>query len=170
MIPMANNILDVKNLRTTFYTHMGEVQAVRGISFEVDQGDVLGIVGESGCGKSVTALSIMRLVAEPPAASPAASIRFDGPRPARRSPSAEMRADPRQRDLDDLPGADDLASTRCCTIGDQIVEALALHQRARQGEAAASARSRCCGWSASPSPSGASTTTRTSSPAACASA
>jgi oligopeptide transport system ATP-binding protein len=62
---MAELILDVNQLRTTFYTHMGEVQAVRGISFRLEQGDVLGIVGESGSGKSVTAMSIMGLVDEP---------------------------------------------------------------------------------------------------------
>jgi oligopeptide transport system ATP-binding protein len=58
-------ILEVKNLHTSFFTHMGEVQAVRGISFDVEKGDILGIVGESGSGKSVTSLSIMGLVDQP---------------------------------------------------------------------------------------------------------
>ncbi|MDD3106380.1 MAG: ABC transporter ATP-binding protein [Bacilli bacterium] len=58
-------LLEVKNLRTTFFTHLGEVQAVRGISFDLEEGDILGIVGESGSGKSVTSLSIMGLVDEP---------------------------------------------------------------------------------------------------------
>lgn len=58
-------ILEVKNLRTTFFTHVGEVQAVRGISFDLEEGDILGIVGESGSGKSVTSLSIMGLVDDP---------------------------------------------------------------------------------------------------------
>jgi oligopeptide transport system ATP-binding protein len=58
-------LLEVKNLSTSFYTHLGEVQAVRNISFSLNEGDVLGIVGESGSGKSVTALSIMRLVGIP---------------------------------------------------------------------------------------------------------
>lgn len=63
---MNNNvILEVKNLKTSFYTHLGEVQAVRGVNFTVKKGDILGIVGESGSGKSVTALSIMRLIEEP---------------------------------------------------------------------------------------------------------
>lgn len=60
-----NKVLEVKNLRTTFFTHVGEVQAVRGISFDLEQGDILGIVGESGSGKSVTSLSIMGLVDDP---------------------------------------------------------------------------------------------------------
>ena len=59
------NILEVKNLRTSFFTHLGEVQAVRGSSFSMEEGDILGIVGESGSGKSVTALSIMGLIEEP---------------------------------------------------------------------------------------------------------
>lgn len=55
-------ILEVNNLKTSFFTHVGEVQAVRGIDFKLKKGDVLGIVGESGSGKSVTALSIMKLI------------------------------------------------------------------------------------------------------------
>jgi len=62
---MMKKILEVKNLRTTFFTHVGEVQAVRGISFDLEEGDILGIVGESGSGKSVTSLSIMGLVDDP---------------------------------------------------------------------------------------------------------
>lgn len=58
-------ILDVKNVKTSFYTHLGEVQAVRGVTFDLEEGDVLGIVGESGSGKSVTSLSVMNLIEEP---------------------------------------------------------------------------------------------------------
>jgi len=58
-------LLEVKNLKTYFYTEDGIVRAVDGVNFEVHPGEVLGIVGESGCGKSVTSLSIMRLVAKP---------------------------------------------------------------------------------------------------------
>ena len=58
-------LLEVKGLRTSFYTRDGIVRAVDGIDFHVDRGEIMGLVGESGCGKSVTSLSIMRLVAKP---------------------------------------------------------------------------------------------------------
>ncbi len=59
------HLLEVKNLQTHFKTRAGVVRAVDGVSFHVDEGELLGLVGESGCGKSVTALSVMRLVAPP---------------------------------------------------------------------------------------------------------
>ena len=59
-----SKLIDVKNLRTSFKTHIGDVQAVRGVSFYVDKGEAIGVVGESGCGKSVTMMSIMRLLSE----------------------------------------------------------------------------------------------------------
>ena len=57
-------ILQVENLKTSFFTSNGEVQAVRGVSFSVNKGDILGIVGESGSGKSVTSMSILKLLAD----------------------------------------------------------------------------------------------------------
>ena len=58
-------LLDIKDLRTSFFTKKGEVKAVDGVSFEVNRGEIVGLVGESGCGKSITSLSIMRLVPQP---------------------------------------------------------------------------------------------------------
>ncbi len=72
-----DKILEVKNVKTSFYTHLGEVQAVRGANFTMKKGDILGIVGESGSGKSVTALSVMRLV-DYPGRIKEGQIIFDG--------------------------------------------------------------------------------------------
>jgi oligopeptide/dipeptide ABC transporter ATP-binding protein len=63
---MARNVLEVNNLKTQFFTRAGVVYAVDGVTFAVGEGETLGIVGESGCGKSVTATSIMRLIPSPP--------------------------------------------------------------------------------------------------------
>jgi oligopeptide transport system ATP-binding protein len=62
---MNNNLLSVNDLKVSFYTHAGEVKAVNGVSFNLDQGEVIGIVGESGSGKSVTSYSIIRLIDSP---------------------------------------------------------------------------------------------------------
>jgi oligopeptide transport system ATP-binding protein len=75
---MTTNLLDVSNLQTYFYTRGGVVKAVDGVSFSIGAGETLGIVGESGCGKSVTALSIMRLIASPPGKIVGGEINFDG--------------------------------------------------------------------------------------------
>ena len=61
---MNEKVLEVKNLKTYFYTDEGEIPAVDGVDFSLERGETLAIVGESGCGKSVTSLSILRLIAE----------------------------------------------------------------------------------------------------------
>ena len=70
-------LLEVKDLKTYFYTEDGVVKAVDGVDFFVSEGEVLGLVGESGCGKSVTSLSIMRLISDPGEILEG-EIRFDG--------------------------------------------------------------------------------------------
>src|SRR6266700_3896440 len=62
---LVTHLLEVRNLHTQFQTREGLVRAVDGVSFHLDRGELLGLVGESGCGKSITALSIMRLIAPP---------------------------------------------------------------------------------------------------------
>jgi peptide/nickel transport system ATP-binding protein len=71
-------LLDVQDLRTYFYTRAGLVKAVDGVSFSLRRGETLAIVGESGCGKSVTALSLMRLVADPPGRIVDGAVRLSG--------------------------------------------------------------------------------------------
>ena len=103
-------LLQVNDLRTSFFTSDGEVRAVDGVTFDIDDGRTVGLVGESGCGKSVTALSIIQLLPRAPGRI------VGGERPVSRhgSRAPPRRGDaphPRQRDLDDLPGADDLAQS-----------------------------------------------------------
>lgn len=76
---MREKLLEVKDLRVSYHTYAGEVQSVRGVSFDVNRGETVAVVGESGCGKSVTAKSIMRLIQTPPAEIKEGSqILFDG--------------------------------------------------------------------------------------------
>ena len=74
----ARKLLEVKNLSTHFFTADGVVHAVDDVSFELDYGETLGLVGESGCGKSVTALSLTRLIPNPPGRIVNGEIIFDG--------------------------------------------------------------------------------------------
>src|SRR3989440_8039512 len=71
-------LLEVKNLRTYFFTDDGVSKAVDDVSYSVDKEETLGVVGESGCGKSVTALSIMRLIPDPPGKTVGGEIFFEG--------------------------------------------------------------------------------------------
>ena len=75
---MTNHLLDVQDLHVSFDTHAGEVQAVRGVSFWLDAGETLSIVGESGCGKSVTIQTIMKLLPTPPTQIKSGAITYQG--------------------------------------------------------------------------------------------
>jgi len=75
---LAEPLLAVKNLKTNFYTEEGVVHAVDGVSYDIQPGEILGLVGESGCGKTVSALSILRLIPNPPGKIVEGEIIFDG--------------------------------------------------------------------------------------------
>jgi oligopeptide transport system ATP-binding protein len=124
MTSMKNIILEVKDLHTTFYTHLGNVQAVRGISFVLEEGDILGIVGESGSGKSVTAMSIMGLVDEPGKIS-GGSIVFSGVE-LNKLKDSEMR-EYRGKDIS-MVFQDPMTSLNpVYSIGNQLIEVLRTH-------------------------------------------
>jgi ABC-type dipeptide/oligopeptide/nickel transport system ATPase component len=101
---VSDTVIEVRDLKTHFFTRAGVLPAVDGVSFSVRRGEVLGIVGESGSGKSVTGLSILGLV-DAPGRIVGGEIMFGGRNwPACRSGTARH---PRAPDRDDLPGPDD---------------------------------------------------------------
>ena len=97
------------NLHTYFYTEDGVVKALNGVNLEIKSGEVLGLVGESGCGKSVTALSILRLIQDPPGKIVQGEIWFEGENLLQYPSGAHAPGDPWRQDCHDLPGSDDLA-------------------------------------------------------------
>ena len=120
-------LLRVRNLRTRFATDRGDVRAVDGVSFDLEEGEILGLVGESGSGKSVTALSIMRLVPEPPGRITADSLAFDG-RELLNLSEAEMREE--RGSSMAMIFQDPMRSLNpVLTIGRQITEVLRRHQK-----------------------------------------
>jgi len=120
-------ILEVNDLRVSFHVRGGEVQAVRGVSFEVKKGEAVAIVGESGCGKSVTAQTIMRLIPNPPGRIKSGSIRFKGEDLVQKS-EKEMEAI-RGKDIGMIFQDPMTSLNPTLTIGRQITEGLVKHQR-----------------------------------------
>ncbi len=127
--------LEVTGLRTYFYTRDGIVPAVEDVSFHVDRGETLAIVGESGCGKSMTALSIMRLIPDPPGRIVAGEIKLDG-KDLMKLSEAEMR-DIRGNDISMIFQEPMTSLNPVMRIGKQISEALILHQNMSKAEAMA---------------------------------
>jgi ABC-type dipeptide/oligopeptide/nickel transport system ATPase component len=131
--PVAEKLLEVRGLKTYFYTDDGVVPAVDGVDFSLGKGETLGIVGESGCGKSVTSLSIMRLIPDPPGKIVDGEILFDGSNLLEKS-EAEMRSI-RGNDISMIFQEPMTSLNPVFTIGDQIMEAIILHQRLSKAEA-----------------------------------
>jgi oligopeptide/dipeptide ABC transporter ATP-binding protein len=120
-------LLEVNDLRTWFHTEEGIAKAVDGVSFRVERGEVLGVVGESGCGKSVTSLSIMGLVPEPGRIEEGSSIRFHG-RELTGLGASELRA-VRGDDIAMIFQEPMTSLNPVHPVGDQIAESLRLHRR-----------------------------------------
>jgi oligopeptide/dipeptide ABC transporter ATP-binding protein len=133
-----DSLLSVQDLRIDFETEEGVLRAVRGIDFSIGRGEVLGLVGESGCGKSVTALSILRLVASPPGRVRAKGILFHGENLLALSPARMQKV---RGDRISMIFQEPMTSLNpLYTVGDQIIEAITLHQSLRRGAAREKAR------------------------------
>jgi len=126
-------LLEIDNLQTHFFTAGGVVRAVDGVSWGVRTGETLGVVGESGCGKSVTALSILRLVADPPGRIVGGAVRFEGVNLLELSES-EMEAI-RGNHISMIFQEPMTSLNPLMTIGRQISEAIALHRGLSQRDA-----------------------------------
>ena len=129
----ADLLLDVRGLRTYFKVMDGTVKAVDGVDFSLARGQTMGLVGESGCGKSVTALSIMRLIDDPPGRIVDGEILFDG-RDLLALGNSEMR-DVRGNDIAMIFQEPMTSLNPVFTVGDQIAEAVRLHQDVGPAEA-----------------------------------
>lgn len=126
-------LLEIKDLRTYFHTYEGTSRAVDGVSLAVDEGKTLGIVGESGCGKSVTALSTMRLIPMPPGSIESGEILFRGEDLVNISEKKMRRI--RGKDISMIFQEPMTSLNPVFTCGNQISEAVRLHQRLNRKEA-----------------------------------
>ena len=126
-------VLEIENLRTHFFSASGVVRAVDGVSYAVRSGETLGVVGESGCGKSVTALSVLRLVASPPGRIIDGAVRFAGTNLLDLN-EGEMEAI-RGNDISMIFQEPMTSLNPLMTVGRQISEAIALHQGLSRREA-----------------------------------
>lgn len=130
-------LLQVENLHVTFQTHGGEIQAVRGVSFSLNKGETLAIVGESGCGKSVTARSVMRLIPEHAGRIAEGQILLNGLDLCKLS-EKEMRE--KRGSQISMIFQDAMTSLNpTISIGEQIMEGIIRHQKISRGEARAQA-------------------------------
>jgi len=127
---MGTQILNVRDLRTYFITSHSVVKAVDGVSFHVDENETLGIVGESGCGKTVTCLSILRLIPQPTGRIVGGKILFDGEDILAMSEKQVQRL--RGRKISMILQDPMVSLNPVFTIGDQIAEAIAIHAKTKK--------------------------------------
>jgi peptide/nickel transport system ATP-binding protein len=123
---MADRLLDVKNLKTYFFTDEGVVRAVDGVDLYIEKGETLGVVGESGCGKSVTALSIMKLIPQPPGRIVEGEINYNGINLVD-LPANKLRKI-RGKEISMVFQEPMTSLNPVFTCGEQIAEALRLHE------------------------------------------
>lgn len=126
-------LLEIDDLKTHFFTDAGVLPSVDGISFTIDHGETVGIVGESGCGKSVTAMSILRLIPQPPGKIVGGRIMFEGSDLVTLKDAALRRI--RGNDIAMIFQEPMTSLNPVYTVGDQIIEAITLHQHTTYDEA-----------------------------------
>jgi peptide/nickel transport system ATP-binding protein len=126
-------LLSIKNLKTHFYSAGKTVRALDGVTFEIEEGGAYGLVGETGCGKSVTALSILRLIPSPPGRIVDGEIRFKG-RDILRLSEDEMRST-RGKEISMIFQEPMTSLNPVFRIGDQMAEVIMLHQRLERSRA-----------------------------------
>jgi peptide/nickel transport system ATP-binding protein len=132
---MAERLLDVKNLKTYFFTDEGVVRAVDGVDLYIEKGETLGVVGESGCGKSVTALSIMKLIPQPPGRIVEGEINYDGTNLVTLAPNRMRKI--RGKEISMIFQEPMTSLNPVFTVGEQIAEAIRLHEGLGRREAMA---------------------------------
>ena len=130
---MTKDLVKISNLKTYFYTEDGIIKAVDDVSFRIKEGETIGIVGESGCGKSITAMSLMRLIPNPPGKIVGGEILFEGKSILNLSDS-EMRKI-RGNKISVIFQEPMTSLNPVFTIGDQIMEAVMLHQKLKKTDA-----------------------------------
>lgn len=134
---MSHPVLQIENLQTHFFTDRGQIPAVDGVTITVQKGEVVGIVGESGCGKSVTSLSVMKLVPNPPGRIVGGSIKFKGEDLV--SVDEKRMRDIRGNEIAMIFQEPMTSLNPVFTIGDQIGESVRLHTKASKKDARARA-------------------------------
>lgn len=130
-----NKLLEVKNLKTSFFTAEGEVKAVDGVSYYVDKGEVIAIVGESGCGKSITQMSVIQLIQSPPGRILGGEVIFDG--------RDLLKYGPKSKEMREIRGAgisiifqEPMTSLNpVLTIGSQLSEVIKVHSKVSKKQA-----------------------------------
>ncbi|MCL5290769.1 MAG: ABC transporter ATP-binding protein, partial [Firmicutes bacterium] len=130
-------LLEIKDLKVNFTTYAGNVQAVRGVSFDVNAGEAIAIVGESGCGKSVTAQTIMKLIPSPPGEIVGGSIHFAGQDLVAKNEKAMEKI--RGKEIGMIFQDPMTSLNPTMTVGRQIMEVLQKHQNIKKEQQQAKA-------------------------------
>lgn len=129
------SLLEVKDLRTSFFTPRGEVKSVDGVSFHVGKGEVIAIVGESGCGKSVTQMSVLQLVQSPPGKIFGGEVLFDGENLLSYGPKSKEMRGVRGAKISMIFQEPMTSLNPVFTVGQQLSEVIRTHKKVSRAEA-----------------------------------